>query len=61
MENRPATANLMKKKYCLGDSSQCARYIVFKSIGKDYVPGNLFPSQTERIEEILSLAKKPRG
>ncbi len=28
MENRPATAQLMKNTYCLGDNSGCARFQV---------------------------------
>jgi hypothetical protein len=58
MAEKPATANIMKKKYCLGDNSECARYIIFKSVGKEHVPSDLFPSQHERINKIIEAIKK---
>lgn len=57
MADKPATANMMKRKYCLGDSSTCARYQVFKKIGGQYVPADLFPTQVERIPKILNSEK----
>ena len=53
MANMPSMANLLKKKYCQGDNSECARFMVYKAIGKDYVPSNLYPSQIERVNEII--------
>jgi hypothetical protein len=58
MAEKPATASIMKKKYCLGDNSGCARYMIFKGIGKEYVPSDLFPSQHERIQKIMETANK---
>jgi len=37
----PATAEILKKKYCRGDFEKCARYQLKKS-GKE-VPDNLWP------------------
>ena len=54
MANTPAMANMMKKKYCQGDSSKCARYMIFTKLGKEAVPIDLFPSQKERAAEILA-------
>ncbi|MBN1520471.1 MAG: hypothetical protein JW923_10330 [Spirochaetales bacterium] len=53
MAEKPATANLMKKNYCLGDSSNCARHQVFAKAGGQNVPADLFPSQVERVPGIL--------
>lgn len=54
MENKPALANLFKKSYCKGDSSKCARHIVFEKFGAEAVPNDLFPNQIERAMEIIS-------
>ena len=53
MENMPNMASRIKQKYCLTDNSQCARYIVFKSKGKEAVPQTLFPHQTNKISELI--------
>lgn len=54
MAERPATANLMKMQYCKGDFESCARHRIFKALGKDAVPADLFPSQTDRADAILA-------
>lgn len=45
---------IYKKKYCLGDSSQCARFQVFKRLGKGSVPANLYPNMIARVPEIVA-------
>ncbi len=51
MANMPATAEMFKKNYCLGDKTVCARYQVAIT-GKE-VPVDLFPNQTERAKQII--------
>ena len=53
MSSKPATAELMKKQYCRDDFESCARYMVFKKLGREAVPADLFPSQQERARKIL--------
>ncbi len=53
MKNMPVTANIYKNSYCKKDNSNCARYIVFKALGREKVPIELFPNQLERAKEIL--------
>ena len=55
MTDMPSTADRLKKKYCLGDNSACARYMVFKALGKEYVPITLFPMQKDRAEELIAV------
>ena len=43
----------LKKKFCLGDKTGCARYMVFSRLGRDAVPGDLAPNQPERARELL--------
>lgn len=54
LNNMPKTADIIKKKYCCGDNSECARHIIFLALGKEKVPLDLFPGQIERIHNILS-------
>jgi hypothetical protein len=45
----------MKKKFCGGGNSQCARFIVAKAMGLEEVPGNLYPEDHFRINVILGM------
>ncbi len=58
MAQKPATAQIMKKQYCMGDSSGCARHQVFKSVGSQHVPADLYPSQTDRVKPIVAAVRK---
>lgn len=53
MENKPATANMMKEKYCKGSFKECARYNVCKRLGKEKVPLDLYPSQHDKATELV--------
>jgi hypothetical protein len=52
--NMTAVAQSMKKRLCLGDNANCARYQVFKKLGKPKVPADLIPNQTDRAAQIIS-------
>ncbi len=54
MANKPATAQLMKNQYCLGDSTGCARHQVKVAAGSENVPSDLYPAQTEKVKAILA-------
>ncbi len=55
MAQMPATAELLKKRYCLGDQGQCARHMVFSKFGSEKVPTDLYPTQVERAQQLLAL------
>jgi hypothetical protein len=46
---------VMKRKFCGGGSSQCARFIVAKALGSDEVPENLYPEDLFRVSIILGM------
>jgi len=46
---------IMKRKFCGGGSSQCARFIVAKALGSDEVPENLYPEDLFRVSIILGM------
>jgi hypothetical protein len=50
----PAMSDAIKERYCRGDCSECARYVVFKALGKEKVPPNMFPIDLERAKKILA-------
>lgn len=54
MANKPATANMMKKQYCHGDKTLCARYQICITKGPEAVPGDLYPNMMERARAILA-------
>jgi hypothetical protein len=58
MAGSPATAEIYKKRYCLGDNTQCARHTIFKALGKPKVPTDLYPNQLERVKRILASTPK---
>jgi len=49
MPDRPAIANMMKKKYCARNPSACARYMILKTVGKDRVPVDFCGRVGERV------------
>jgi len=54
MANMPSTAGLFKQSYCRGDFGACARFMVFKAIGREKVPIDLFPNQQDRARALLT-------
>lgn len=54
MSGKPVIADMYKKKYCKGESDACARYVVFKKLGKAHVPRDLYPNQLERVDELIA-------
>lgn len=58
MATIPLAADLYKAKYCKGDFSACARYMVKEAWGKESIPADLYPNETERAQEMLR-GRKP--
>lgn len=54
MANKPATAQILKQQYCLGDNIGCARHQVKVALGSQFVPSDLLPAQTEKVKAILA-------
>jgi hypothetical protein len=54
MANMPSMAKIMKNRYCKGDYGTCARYQVFKALGREAVPADLFPNQPDKVEQLLA-------
>ena len=56
MDADKGLGQIYKKKYCLGDNTDCARHMVFKKLGREKVPANPFPNMQDRARDILSAA-----
>lgn len=57
MAGMPSTSAVYKKMYCEQDFDNCGRYRIFKAIGRENVPQDLFPNQTDRAKEIIAASK----
>ena len=53
LKDMPATASLYKDSFCKSNNSNCARYIVFQTLGKSKVPEDLFPNQLQKASELI--------
>ena len=50
MANMPSVAEVMKRRFCFGNKTLCARYqVVLAGLP---VPADLFPNDTERLEDL---------
>lgn len=54
MKVNKTIGSIYKKHYCLKDNTTCARYMVFKKLGKEAIPTNLLPNMVDQANEILS-------
>jgi len=54
MKDTDGIGAMYKKRYCLTDNSRCARYMVFKKLGRPGVPVDLYPNMHERAQQILA-------
>lgn len=58
MDEFPLMLKLRQEQYCRGNNTTCARYMVFKALGKEDVPADLKPAQAERAKAIIDNARK---
>jgi len=54
MKVSDALGEMYKQRFCLGVNSKCARYMVFKKLGRENVPSDLFPNMFDRAKRILA-------
>ncbi|PLX27701.1 hypothetical protein C0583_00475 [Candidatus Parcubacteria bacterium] len=55
MADNDGLCSMYKTKFCQGDFAGCARYMIFKKLGKESVPKDLYPNMTERAQKILAV------
>lgn len=45
--------SIYKKKYCEGNKTNCARYMVAKELGKEHVPITLYPNMQGYAASVI--------
>ena len=50
--------SMYKKKYCEGDKTICARYIIATQLGPEYVNNNIYPNMNNVAEKLRAEHKK---
>lgn len=53
MDIESGLGKLYKRRYCEGEKTQCARYMVLTKLGEKFVPVDLYPNMHERAEKII--------
>lgn len=57
MANMPSMASMYKQRYCQDAFETCARYQVFKAVGRENVPADLYPNEADKVDEVVSAVK----
>ncbi len=57
MAKMPISAAYFKNNFCGVDNSKCARYIVYKTLGKEKVPADMYPTELQRAGRLVSNIK----
>ena len=58
MDMNAGVGSMYKKKYCEGDKTQCARYIIATQLGAEFVTNNLYPNMHDKANKLLAEHKK---
>jgi hypothetical protein len=58
MDINKGVGAMYKKKYCEGDKTICARYIVATKLGAEFVTNNLYPNMNDAANKLLAEHKK---
>jgi hypothetical protein len=49
----PSTSKFLRKNYCLGDSSDCARFLIATNIGMEKVPDYICPNSFDMLDKSM--------
>lgn len=58
MDINSGLGSMYKQKYCEGDKTECARYIVATQLGPEFVTANLYPNMRDAANKLLAENKK---
>ena len=58
MDINSGLGSMYRKKYCEGDKTICARYMVATQAGPEHVTNNLYPNMIDAANKILAEHKK---
>lgn len=58
MSMESGLGSMYKKKYCEGDKTICARYMVATTLGPEFVTESLYPNMDAQAKKIIEQNKK---
>lgn len=58
MDMDTGLGSLYKKRYCEGDKTVCARYMIATTLGPDYVTDNIYPNMIDLAKKMIADNKK---
>ena len=58
MDINSGLGSMYRQKYCEGDKTECARYIVATQLGPEFVTPYLYPNMRDAADKILAENKK---
>lgn len=58
MDINSGLGSMYKKKYCEGDKTICARYIISTELGAEFVTNNIFPNMNDLANKMIAEHKK---
>ncbi len=51
---KTGTGAVYQQNWCETDRSRCARYLISRTAGQDFVPEDLYPNMHQKMDEIIS-------
>lgn len=54
MDINTGLGKMYKEKYCEGDKTICARYIVATNLGPEFVTDKLYPNMADAAQKLLA-------
>lgn len=58
MDMNTGLGSMYKKKYCEGDKTQCARYMIATQLGPEFVNNNIYPNMVDLANKMIAEQKK---
>ncbi len=58
MSMESGLGSMYKKRYCEGDKTQCARYMIATTVGPEFVTTDIYPNMHAQAEKIIADNKK---
>jgi len=58
MSMESGLGSMYKRRYCEGDKTICARYMVATQVGPEFVTNSLYPNMADQAKKIIEENKK---
>lgn len=58
MDMNTGLGSMYKKRYCEGDKTLCARYMIATQLGPEFVNNNIYPNMVDLANKMIAEQKK---